>query len=166
MVSPVTAAARAEDDPPLPDPELRGAADAAPSATFRPRPRKWWMLSGILLIGLIACASIAAILNSRERALTLAARELQNLAFVLAAQASATFETIDRVQANLAERIAAAGISSADEFEQRFSTLDAHLMLRDKHIGLPHVGAFALANAEGRIFNFSRGWPAPEMEDR
>jgi diguanylate cyclase (GGDEF)-like protein/PAS domain S-box-containing protein len=122
------------------------------------------MLSGILLIGLIACASIAAILNSRERALTLAERELQNLAFVLAAQASATFETIDRVQANLAERIAAAGISSADEFEQRFSNLEAHLMLRDKHIGLPHVGAFALANAEGRIFNFSRGWPAPEMD--
>jgi diguanylate cyclase (GGDEF)-like protein len=157
-----TAAARADEDAPLPGLAARAAAPAASGAS-RPRPRRWWMLSGIVLVGLIACASIAAILASRERALTLAERQLQNLAFVLAAQATATFETIDRVQASLAERIVANGLSSAREFEERFANLETHLMLADKHLGLPHVAAFALVNARGQVFNFSRAWPAPDI---
>jgi len=151
--------ARADDDPPGPEPELEAAARAAAAPTYRPRPRKWWVLSAIVLVGLIVCGSIAAILTSRERALTLAERQLQNLAFVLAAQATTTFEIIDRVQASLAEHIAASGVRSPEEFEEKFSTFETHLMLKDKHLGLPHVGAFTLVNAEGKIFNFSRSWP-------
>ena len=134
------------------------------SGSSRPQPRRWWILSGIVLVGLIVCASAAAILNSRERALTNAERQLQNLAFVLASQATATFETIDRVQASLAEQIAAAGIRSPEEFEQKFTNIETHLMLNDKHLGLPHVGAFSLVNAEGKIFNFSRSWPVRKID--
>ena len=162
MTSPGRPAARADEGPRLP--ELEAAADAVSSAIYRPHPRKWWMLSGIVLIGLIVCASIAAALMSRERALTLAEGQLQNLAFVLASQAGATFETIDRVEASLAERMTAAGLSSPEEFERKFSDIDTHLMLADKHLGLPHVAAFALVNARGKLFNFSRMWPVPDID--
>jgi diguanylate cyclase (GGDEF)-like protein/PAS domain S-box-containing protein len=153
---------RAEEDPPLPEPPV--GASVALSQIYRPQPRKWWMLSGIVLVGLILCASIAAILMSRERALTLAERQLQNLAFVLASQATTTFEIIDRVQLSLAEQIATTGIHSAEEFEQKFTNRETHVMLKDKHLGLPHVGAFALVNAEGKIFNFSRSWPVRKID--
>jgi len=156
--------ARAEDDPPPPGPELLAAAKAAGLNTYRPAPRKWWFLSGIVLIGLIICASIAAILTSRERALTAAEQQLQNLAFVLASQANTSFEIIDRVQASLAERIAATAIHSPEEFERKFANLETHLMLKDKHLGLPHVGAFTLVNAQGKLFNFSRAWPVPDID--
>src|SRR4029450_2309032 len=36
-------------------------------------------------------------------------------------------------------------------------------MLKDKHLGLPHVGAFTLVNAQGKIFNFSRSWPVSNI---
>src|SRR3954465_12680849 len=111
MITRATAAAPADEDSP-PDLEAQAAAQAASPSTHRPQPRKWWVLSGIVLVGLIACASITAILTSRERALTLAEGQLQNLAVVLAAQASTTFEIIDRVQASLAEQIVATGIHS------------------------------------------------------
>src|SRR5690242_12416827 len=155
---------RADENSPLPEPELPAGIHAPFLQSYRPRPRKWWLLSGVVLVGLIVCASVTAVLMSRERALTLAERQLQNLAFVLASQATTTFEIIDRVQANLAEQIAAAGIHSAEEFEQKFASRETHLTLKDKHIGLPHVGAFALVNAQGEIFNSSRSWPARKID--
>jgi diguanylate cyclase (GGDEF)-like protein/PAS domain S-box-containing protein len=163
MTKRATPAARADDDLPLPEAGPQAAAKGGLLHAYRPHPRKWWILSGVVLVGLIACASIAAILTSREQALTMGERQLQNLAFVLAAQANTSFEIIDRVEANLAERIAAAGISSPEEFEQKFANLETHLMLKDKHLGLPHVGAFTLVNAEGKLFNFSRSWPVPDI---
>ena len=159
-----TTVAGAEGDAPLPSLMARAAAQAPLPGASRPHPRRWWMLSGVVLVGLIVCASAAAILNSRERALTTAERQLQNLAFVLASQATTTFEIIDRVHASLAEQIAAAGIRSAEEFEQKFTNIETHLMLKDKHLGLPHVGAFSLVNAKGEIFNFSRAWPVRKID--
>src|ERR1043166_2788999 len=157
-------AAGAEDSPTLPDAKGQAAAKVASPHIHRPHPHGWWVLSGVALIGLIVCASAAAILNSRERALSLAEQQLQNLAFVLAGHATTTFEIIDRVEANLAERIAAAAITSPQDFEQKFAGHDTHLMLKDRKLGLPHVGAFTLVNAQGKIFNFSRSWPIPELD--
>jgi len=159
-----TEVAGVEEDASLPGVMARAAARAAFPVTLRPHPRRWGILSGCLLVGLIVCASVAAILNSRERALTSAESQLQNLASVLASQATTTFEVIDRVQASLAEQIAAAGIHSAEEFEQKFANFETHLMLKDKHLGLPHVGAFSLVNAQGKIFNFSRSWPVRKID--
>src|ERR1051325_5822224 len=159
-----TTVAGAEGDAPLPSLMARAAAQAPLPGASRPHPRRWWMLSGVVLVGLIVCASAAAILNSRERALTTAERQLQNLAFVLASHATTTFEIIDRVHESLAEQIAAAGIRSAEEFEQKFTNIETHLMLKDKHLGLPHVGAFSLVNAKGEIFNFSRAWPVRKID--
>jgi len=154
----------ADENSPLPEPDAPAGVHAAFLPSYRPRPHKWWLLSGVLLVGLIVCVSIAAVLNSRERALTLAERQLQNLAFVLASQATTTFEIIDRVQASLAEQITAAGIHSPEEFEQKFANLETYRMLKDKHIGLPHVGAFSLVNAQGEIFNYSRSWPVRKID--
>src|ERR1043165_1136125 len=78
-------AAAAGDSPALPDAKAEVVAKAASPHFHRPHPHGWWLISGVALIGLIVCASIAAILNSRERALSLAEQQLQNLAFVLAA---------------------------------------------------------------------------------
>src|SRR5436853_7901020 len=158
-----TPAARADDDPPLPEAGPRASAKAALTSVYRPHPRKWWMLSGIVLVSLILCASIAAIVTSRERALTQAEQQLQNLAFVLASQANTSFEIIDRVQASLVEQMAAIAIHSPEEFEEKFANLETHLMLKDKNLGLPHVGAFALVDTHGKLFTFARACPIADI---
>jgi diguanylate cyclase (GGDEF)-like protein len=142
-----------------PDYDLDAAA--VPS---RSRLIGWSIASAIVLIAIIAIAAGASIFQSYERAIERAERELQNTSFVLAAKIDSTFEVIERVQANVMERIDAARVSSSADFEQRFSGYDTHLMLKDKLLGLSHVGTFTLVNAEGKLFNFSRAYPAPSID--
>lgn len=130
----------------------------------RPQLLRWWILFGTCLIAVIAFGTTVAILGARERAIGLAQRELQNLAFVLAAKANSGFEAIEQVQKNLVARIHSAEIASIEDFESKFSGFDVHAMLKDKRLGLPHVGTFSLINAHGKLFNFSRFWPIPNID--
>jgi len=41
---------------------------------------------------------------------------------------------------------------------------DVHLMLKDKLAGWPHIGSLTLINAKGKLFNFSRFWPLPNID--
>jgi signal transduction histidine kinase len=43
------------------------------------------------------------------------------------------------------------------------ATHDIHLLLRDKISGIPQVDAVTLISAEGKLINFSRYWPTPEV---
>jgi diguanylate cyclase (GGDEF)-like protein/PAS domain S-box-containing protein len=124
---------------------------------------RWWISGGIGLVAIIALGTAAAILTAHGNAVSLAQRELQNMAFVLAARANSEFEAIERVQTNLIERIEE-NLGLPEDFERKFSGSDVHGMLKEKHLGLPYVGAFSLLNAQGKLFNFSRRWPAPNID--
>src|SRR5437588_2781236 len=124
---------------------------------------RWWISGGIGLVAIIALGTAGAILTAHRNAVSLAQRELQNMAFVLAARANSEFDAIERVQRNLIDRFEE-GLASPGEFERKFSGTDVHAMLKEKHLGLPYIGAFSLVNAEGKLFNFSRLWPAPNID--
>jgi diguanylate cyclase (GGDEF)-like protein/PAS domain S-box-containing protein len=124
---------------------------------------RWWISGGIGLVAIIALGTAAAILTAHGSAVSLAQRELQNMAFVLAARANSEFEAIERVQTNLIERIEE-NLGLPEDFERKFSGSDVHGMLKEKHLGLPYVGAFSLLDAQGKLFNFSRRWPAPNID--
>ncbi|TMJ06214.1 MAG: EAL domain-containing protein [Alphaproteobacteria bacterium] len=126
-------------------------------------PSRWWICGGIGLVAVIALGTAAAILTAHGNAVSLAQRELQNMAFVLAARANSEFEAIERVQINLIERVEE-NLASAEDFERKFSGNDVHRMLHEKHLGLPYVGAFSFIDAQGKVFNFSRLWPAPAID--
>src|SRR5437588_6618297 len=66
---------------------------------------RWWVSGGIGLIAVIALGTAAAIRTAHENTVSLAQRELQNMAFVLAARANSEFDAIQRVQSNLIERL-------------------------------------------------------------
>ena len=138
------------------------ATALGPAIPSRARLIGWWIAAAACLIAIIAIAAGLAIFNSRERAIELAERELANTSLVLAARLDSTFEMIERVQTSLAERIQ--GLRSSAELEEKHSGYDAHLLLKDKHLGLPHVGTFTLVNADGKLFNFSRFYPPPRID--
>src|SRR5256885_4145011 len=151
-----------------------GAASKAPDAhaqlsVIMPEPGKalktasrWWISGGVGLIAVIALGTGAAILTAHRNAVSLAQRELQNMAFVLAARSNSEFQAIERVQTNLIERFEES-LASPQDFERKFSGSDVHRMLKEKHLGLPYVGTFSLVDAEGKLFNFSRLWPVPDI---
>jgi diguanylate cyclase (GGDEF)-like protein/PAS domain S-box-containing protein len=141
------------------------ALDApAPGATRRMRAAHLLMICGLLLAAVVSVGSVGVVLDLRDRALATAERELSNTARVLAEQTDRAFQTVEFLQSGLLDRMKASGIASARDYERLMSGRDVHLMLKDKVAGRPHIGAITLINSQGKLFNFSRFWPPPDID--
>ncbi len=101
--------------------------------------------------------------NLRDRALLESERELKNTALILAEQIDRTFQAIDLVQSSVLEKIQSLGIASSEDYTRRMSGEDVHQMLKASTSGLVQIYAISLINADGRLINFSRFWPGPEI---
>jgi diguanylate cyclase (GGDEF)-like protein len=121
------------------------------------------ILCGVLLIVAITVGTGIMLSNLRNRALTENEREIQNIALVLAKQMERDFDAVVSVQTSLIERIQALGIASSEDFEQKLSNYNTYLLLKDKVVGFNYLGALILVNSQGKIFNFSRSWPIPDI---
>ncbi len=120
-------------------------------------------MCGVLLIAAVAIGTGLILSNLRERALSDRKSTLQNIALVLAEQTDRAFQAIDLVQIGLIDRIHTLGVTSSAEYERQLSGHDVHLMLKDKIASLPHVDAVMIINAQGKLINFSRSWPIPDV---
>jgi PAS domain S-box-containing protein len=134
----------------------------------QPRVARSWpitllILFGVLLIGLTISSTAILVSNFRARALADNERELKNITLILAEQIDRAFHSVELIQISVIERIQAQGIISSSDYEQKMSSHDTHLMLRDKISGAPHVDAVTMISAEGKLINFSRYWPIPDV---
>ncbi len=132
--------------------------------TWRLRPVRFLLLSGILLACGIALGTYSILANLRDSALADKGRELQSLVRVLAEHTDRAFQAVGLVEDAFVEQLKLRGINTAEDFERQMSGHAAHLMLRDKAGGMPHVGSLTLINAKGKLFNFSRYWPLPNID--
>src|SRR5215470_2571326 len=154
-----------------------GDIDGDRSAGLRPAPAQWdsrvtpWrarpvlvlILCGLVLAGVITAATAIMLSQLRERALEDRKRKLQNLALTLAEHTDRSFQAIELVQKSLVDRMHALGITTSEEYWQRMSGHDIHLMLKDKISGLPNVEAVTLVKSDGTLINTSRFWPVPTV---
>jgi len=122
------------------------------------------VVGGILLAATIAAGTGWIIFDLRDRDLAATDRELKNLAFAMAEQTDRAFQALESIEVALIERMQARGIASAADYERQMSGHDIHLLLKDKVGGMPYVGTLTLFSAEGRLFNFSRFWPIPNID--
>ncbi len=122
------------------------------------------MICGLLLMGAVLAGAAGIIANLHHRSMTSHARELENTARILADQTERAFETVRLMQAGLVERVNDLNVASAEDFERAMSGYHNHLMLKDKLGNWPHVGSLSLFNSRGKLFNFSRFWPLPDID--
>ncbi len=132
-------------------------------AAWRNRPIRYLILCGALLIAAIVVSTAIMVGNLRDRALFESERELKNTALILAEEIDRTFQAVDLVQSSVIEKIQSLGISSNEDYARRMSGQDVHLMLKASTSGLVQIYAISLINADGRLINFSRFWPAPDI---
>jgi diguanylate cyclase (GGDEF)-like protein len=130
---------------------------------WRNRPIRYLILCGVTLIAAIVIGTAIMVGNLRERALLDSERELKNTALILAEQIDRTFQGIDLVQTSVVENIRALGIASSEDYTRRMSGEDVHQMLKASASGLLQIYAISLINADGRLLNFSRFWPGPQL---
>jgi diguanylate cyclase (GGDEF)-like protein len=133
-------------------------------AVWRNRPIRYLILSGVLLIAAIVLSTAIMVGNFRNHAMADSKRELKNTALILAEQIDRSFQEIELVQSNVMEKIQSLGIVSSEDYADQMSRHDVHLMLKTIISGLVHVDAITLINADGRLLNFSRFWPIPELK--
>jgi diguanylate cyclase (GGDEF)-like protein/PAS domain S-box-containing protein len=145
------------------DSPIRSTA-VQPRGAWRPRPLALLLLCGILLVGTVITGTGLLLSSLRNRAITDSQREMQNIAFLLAEQADRAFQALELAQTSLLERMDALGVDSEASYAHRMSAQDVHLILKDKISGLPSVGALSLFDAQGKLINSSRRWPAPAID--
>ncbi len=143
----------------------RSIVPARPVAIARrSRAIQLLVLCGFSLVAAIAIGTVVILSNFRDRALAKAERELQSVALVLAMQTDRAFKAVELIETSLIERLQALGIASAEDFERVMSGHEVHLGLKDKVTGWPHIGSITLINSQGKLFNFSRFWPLPNID--
>ena len=123
---------------------------------------------GIVLGGAVLALSVIAvsglsILNLHNAALVETEAGLRRLNLVLAEQTDRSMQSIDLVVTEIVKDLRDSEIDSPQAYRQRFSDRATHEMLRKKLSGLPQLDAITMINADGRLINFSRYWPIPEV---
>ena len=82
----------------------------------------------------------------------------------LPSRSSNYFTTVETVQTGIIEDIASFWNYRHSNNKPYLSHHDLYLKLRDKAAGMPYVGALTIFNAQGRLINFSRQWPTPDID--
>ncbi|MGB6892609.1 MAG: hypothetical protein WBE25_14130 [Xanthobacteraceae bacterium] len=132
-------------------------------AAWHNLPIRYLILCGMTLIAAIGIGTAIMADNLRDRALRESERELKNTALILAEQLDRSLQAIDMVQSSVIEKIQSLSIASSDDYTRRMSGRDVHLMLKASTSGLVQAYAISLINADGRLINFSRSWPVPDI---
>ncbi len=137
------------------------------SAGTTPNTRliRWIIILGIALVVVIIAATGLMLQNLRDRELAASAHEQEGLTFVLAEQIDRTFQSMERVQTAVIQRMQRLGIASAEDYERQMSGQDTHQRLKDQISGLPYIDALVLFGTEGKRINVSRTWPAPYFKN-
>ncbi len=112
----------------------------------------------------LAIAGAFIVTNLRNHALADKESHLQNVASMLALNTDRAFRTVEVIQEGLIERMHALGIASPEDYERRMSGYDNHLMLKEKAAAWDQIGSITLINSRGKLINFSRYWPLPDID--
>ena len=120
--------------------------------------------AGLGLLVVIVVAALLSIWDRREEAIVNSEQEMSNLGVVLAEQTARWLQTVDLVLEETRAMVVAAGIDTPEQFASSMATQEVHRFLADRLKVVPQAGAVGLVNADGRLVNSSRVWPAPDID--
>jgi diguanylate cyclase (GGDEF)-like protein/PAS domain S-box-containing protein len=140
-----------------------GASDApAPSSKFF-SPERLIIVCAITLAIIVVGSASLIVFNLRNRIFSENERALTNSSLIIAKQIEQTLAAVEAVQKGFSDDISRLPGISKKTFEQQLGSYDVHLKLRDKVGGMPHVGSLIIFDANGKLINFSRQWPLPDI---
>lgn len=116
----------------------------------------------LLIIAIIA-ASVMILGNLRTETLQVAEHDVDRHNLTLAGQAERTFQSIELILANISDNLSARGVFNSPSLDVVMGDRDTHQFLQEKLTGLPQLEAITLINAQGKLINFSRYWPIPDV---
>lgn len=130
--------------------------------TFR-HPQLFIWAGAAAMATVILGSSAVLLENLRKDTLRAAEAELSRFSLTLAEQADRSFKSLDLVISSIAENIVRRDATSLADFSRSVGGHDTHQLLKEKLSGLPQVDAITVINKNGKLINFSRYWPIPEV---
>src|SRR5215468_9841121 len=121
-------------------------------------------LIGAAVVCMTLLAAALAIWDLRIDAIKTNTQEIHNLGVAFAEQTTRTLQAIDLVLDQTKDRVLGSGIRNPERFEQKLSGVKWHRFLADRLKSLAQADALALIDADGKLVNTSRQWPAPDTD--
>ncbi|WP_041802070.1 hybrid sensor histidine kinase/response regulator [Rhodopseudomonas palustris] len=121
-------------------------------------------LTSFSLIAAIVGTNLFVMNNLRESTLRTAEINLARYSLTLAEEADRSFKSLDLVLSSVGDYLGRRGVTDSASYQQTMSDQETHLMLREKITGLPQVDAVTMINERGKLINFSRYWPIPDVD--
>jgi hypothetical protein len=118
-----------------------------------------------LLILVLLVGSATVILRLRAAAMLDETRDLKNLSLTLAEQADRSFESVDLVLSSTIDGLMKDGVSDAASFDRQTRGYDFYQSLREKMTGIEQLDAVIVEDSDGKVINFSRFWPTPDIDN-
>ncbi len=119
---------------------------------------------GSLAICVMAGLTTVVAIQRRNAELAAAARELRTLDLLIAEETDRSLQSVRLILDNIADQVAADGIATPDAFVEHESTKALHEILSARAAGAPQLDAITMVSAQGKLINFSRGWPIPDVD--
>ena len=126
-------------------------------------PTGWLTSLGLFLAVVIAAATALLVVDLHDRSVDQTQRSLISLATILGDQADRALQSIELVQQGIIDELRAADVADEAEYIERVSTRAMQETLEARVAALPQVNAITLIDARGKLLNFSRYWPIPDV---
>jgi signal transduction histidine kinase/DNA-binding NarL/FixJ family response regulator/HPt (histidine-containing phosphotransfer) domain-containing protein len=117
----------------------------------------------LALIATIAGTNLIFLGNLRESTLQIAETNLARYSLTLAENADRSFKSVDLVLSSIGDYIARKGVVDDETYRAAVSDRETHFLLREKIAGLPQIDALTVIDGRGKLLNFSRYWPIPDV---
>jgi len=125
-------------------------------------PRLIYAGAGLLIAAVLAINALIA-LHARGTMLDEVKADQHKMSLALAGQADRSFQSVDLVLQSVAERLASDGIESSEALDRLAGTRSMREFLITRLTGLPQLDAITVINASGKLVNFTRYWPIPDV---
>src|SRR5664279_309662 len=122
-------------------------------------------------LGIVSAALICTIIggnliflsNLRESTLQTAEANLTRYSLILAEDSDRSFKSLDLVLSSVGDYLGRKGVTDEASYQRLMSDQQTYSLLKEKIAGLPQVDALTMIDAQGKLINFSRSWPIPDV---
>ncbi|CAN5248268.1 hypothetical protein BH11PSE4_BH11PSE4_32590 [soil metagenome] len=118
---------------------------------------------GLLVAALVAMSAMIAS-NLREDTVRSAEIDLNRQTLTLAAQAERSVQSIDLILSSISDYLTAQGVFDRASYRVAMGGEETYRFLKEKLAGLPQLEAITMIDADGKLINFSRYWPIPDVD--
>ncbi|AVT80534.1 hybrid sensor histidine kinase/response regulator [Rhodopseudomonas palustris] len=117
----------------------------------------------IVLIATIVGTNLIFLGNLRESTLQTAETNLERYTLTLAEEADRSLKSMDLLLSSVRDYVSRAGVTDSESYRRLMSQQSVYSLLSEKITGMPQVDAVTMIDETGKLINFSRYWPIPDV---